>query len=89
MLAQLEIAPAATDRFNTERRHGALRNLVLVASEPTRGCGEGASGPGGLTESSRARPPIAGPNGLQFTRVAAHTLSGSAAWCRRRGRQVR
>jgi hypothetical protein len=88
MLAQLEIPPPATDRFNTQRRHGAVRNLVLVASEPTRGCGEGGSGRGGLTESSRARPAVAGPNGLQFTRVAAHTLSGSAAWCRRRGRQV-
>jgi len=69
-MAELEIAPPRNDRHNSQRGQG-FRNLVLVASEP-----------------SRARPPVAGPNGLRCTRVAASTVSGSAAWCRRRGRQI-
>jgi hypothetical protein len=42
----------------------------------------------GADSPSRARPAIAGPNGLQCTRVAANTVGGSAAWCRRRGGQI-
>jgi hypothetical protein len=87
MMAQREITPPRHDRRNAQQGHTARRNLVLVASEPSRGHGESVLGRGGRTEPGRARPTIAGPNGLHCTRVAAHTVSGSAAWCRRRGRQ--
>jgi hypothetical protein len=88
MMAQLEITPPRHDRRSTQQGHTALRNLVLVASEPSRGYGDGVPGRGGCTAPSRARPTQAGPNGLNCTRVAANTVSGSAAWCRRRGRQI-
>jgi hypothetical protein len=37
----------------------------------------------------RSPPTVAGPNGLHCTRVAAHLVSGSAAWCRRLSRRTR
>ena len=79
----LEINPPRHDRHEPQRRLVVSRKLVLVASEPSRGsdgAGPGRSGPGG----SRSQLTAAGPNGLHCTRVAAHTVSGSAAWCRRR-----
>ncbi len=87
MLAQIENAPPRHDRCNMQRPHAASRNLVLVASEQSEGLGRGGGG-GGLTGPSQPRPAVSGPNGLRCTRIAANTLSRSAAWCRRRGRQV-
>ncbi len=84
----LEINPPRHDRHEPQRRPVVSRNLVLVASEPSRGpdsAGPGRSGAGG----SRSQSTIAGPNGLDCTRVAAHTMVGSAAWCRRRSGQPR
>ena len=88
MLAQIENAPPRHDRCNMQRPHAAVRNLVLVASEQSEGLGRGGAGRGGVTEPSKTRSTIAGPNGLRCTRIAANTLSRSAAWCRRRGRQI-
>jgi hypothetical protein len=45
-------------------------------------CGSGP-GRGDLHGSGRAPSPVSYPNGLQCTRVAAHTVVGSAAWHRR------
>ncbi len=89
MMAQLAVAPTRNEQHDRQQRHGALRHLVLVASEPSRGNGDGVLGRSGRTGPSQARPAKAGPNGLCCTRVAADTVSGSAAWCRRRSRQNR
>jgi hypothetical protein len=84
----LEINPPRHDRHDSQRKQAVSRNLVLVASEPSRGpdsAGPGRIGAGG----SRPQPTVSGPNGLQCTRVAAHTVGGSAAWCRRRAGHTR
>jgi hypothetical protein len=71
----LEINPPKQDRRDAQPEPTASLNLVLVASEPSR-CG---GGPG----ERRPRPSVAGPNGLNCTRVAAHIVGGAAAWSRR------
>jgi hypothetical protein len=81
MLAQIEIAPTRINRCNMQQPDAALRKLVIVASEHSGSYG-------GRGRPNEARPTIAGPLGLQCTRIAARTVSGSAAWCRRRGRQL-
>jgi hypothetical protein len=63
-----------------QQKSVASRNLVLVASEPSSS-GKG-SGPVGAA-SSQSLPTVAGPNGLNCTRIAAHVMGASAAWCRR------
>ena len=87
MLAQIENAPPRINRCNM-RPDAALRNLVLVASEPFTGLDRAGTPRVGLTDPNRAKTAIAGPNGLRCTRIAAGTLSSSAAWCRRRGREI-
>jgi hypothetical protein len=84
MMAQLEIGPPRNDRRVTQRRHVAYRNLVVVASEPPQERRDNSVHPGGPPQSTSRQPPTAGPNGLQCTRIAAHTVGRSAAWCRRR-----
>jgi hypothetical protein len=84
MMAQLEINPPRNDRRDTQDAHSAVRNLVVVASETT-----GEPGKNGVRRSSPHQPTacrsaVAGPNGLLCSRIAAHIVSGSAAWCRRR-----
>ncbi len=69
----LEINRPRQDRRDTPREVVASRNLVLVASEASRGCGG----------SGRAAGSRSGPNGLNCTRVAAHVVGGAAAWDRR------
>ena len=77
MMAQCESTRPRHDRSNNRRGNGTVRNLVLVASAPSAGRGDRSPG----------RATIPGPNGLRCTRLAADIVSGSAAWCRRRGRQ--
>ncbi len=77
----IEINPPRHDRREAKRGHVASRNLVLVASESSGGR-DGVGGP------TRSRPAVAGPNGMQCTRVAAHSVVGSAAWCRRLSRRA-
>jgi hypothetical protein len=84
----LEINPPRHDRRETRRGHVASRNLVLVASEPALDRG-GSLHRGETTEPSRSQRILSGPNGLKGTRVAAHTVGVSAAWCRRRAGQIR
>jgi hypothetical protein len=80
MMAQLEMNTPRNDRRNTQHPRSAVRNLVVVASEPPDDCGKD-----GVRRSAPRQPTaIAGPNGLLCTRIAAHAVSGSAAWCRRR-----
>jgi hypothetical protein len=80
MMAQLEMNTPRNDRRNTLHPRSAVRNLVVVASEPPDACGKD-----GVRRSAPGQPTaIAGPNGLLCTRIAAHTVSGSAEWCRRR-----
>jgi hypothetical protein len=81
MMAQLEVTPPRHDRRDMPGGSVASQNLVLVASEPPPGCN--GAGP------SRSQPSVVGPKGLHSTRIAAHTLAGSAAWCRQRARQIR
>ncbi len=84
MMAQLEIGPPRNDRRVTQRGHVAYRNLVVVASDPQEERRDNNVRPGAPQQSTSCQPPVAGPSGLQCTRIAAHTVSGSAAWCRRR-----
>ena len=84
MMAQLEIGSPRNDRRVTQRRHVAYRNLVVVASDPPQERRDNSARPGGPPQSTSCQPPIARPNGLQCTRIAAHTVGRSAAWCRRR-----
>jgi hypothetical protein len=84
MLAQIEIAPTRIDRCNMQCQHVTLRKLVIVASEHFGSDG----GRGRPNEPIEAGPTVGGQHGLQCTRIAARTVSGSAAWCRRRGRQI-
>ena len=77
----LEIDRPRHDQRDPHRGHVASRNLVLVASESSRA----RAAAGGTV---RSRPAVAGPNGLQCTRVAAHAVGGSAAWCRRLSRRA-
>ena len=83
----LEINPPRHDRRDARREDVASRHLVLVASDPTVGPGGGLP-QGPATDPSRSRSSVAGPDGLQCTRVAAHTVNGSAAWHRFRARQT-
>jgi hypothetical protein len=78
----LELNPPRHDREEPRRIPVAARKLVLVSSEP-------APNRGATAESRPLRSSQAGPNGLHCTRIAAHTLARSAAWCRRRAGQVR
>ena len=84
MMAQLEIGPPRNDRSVTERRNVACRNLVIVASDPPQERRDVNVRPGAPSQSNSCQPPVAGPGGLQCSRIAAHTVGGSAAWCRRR-----
>jgi hypothetical protein len=61
-MTTLEINSPRHDHRDARRRPAPPRDLVLVASEP-----------------SRSPSRIAGPNGLQCTRVPAHVVAGSAA----------
>jgi hypothetical protein len=80
MLAQLEMDTPSYNRPTTQHPRSAVRNLVVVASEPPDECGKD-----GVRRSAPRQPTaVAGPNGLLCTRIAAHIASGSAAWCRRR-----
>jgi hypothetical protein len=88
MLAQIESARPQIIRCNMQRPHTALPNLVLVGSESSRGLDCGGPGVRGLVETKEARQAIAGPNGFRCTQIAASTLSCSAAWCRRRSRDI-
>jgi hypothetical protein len=83
MLAQIEIAPTRINRCSMPTSHAPLRKLVIVASE-----GSETYNRGGLTEPNQGPSSVSGTHGLQYSRIAARTLSGSAAWCRRRGRQI-
>jgi hypothetical protein len=78
----LEINPPRYERQEPRRNPVAARTLVLVASEP-------ATNRVATAGSGRARSSQAGPNGLHCARIAAHTVGGSAAWCRRRAGQLR
>ena len=68
MMALPEMAPPRNDRRNTQQGHGAFRNLVLVASEPSRGNGDGVrAGAAALnrampTDRSRAQRPLLYPD---------------------------
>ena len=84
MMAQLEINPPRNDRRNVQQAHSAVRNLVVVASEPARDRGKVGVPDSTSPQPAACRPAVAGPNGLLCSRIAAHTVSGSAAWCRRR-----
>jgi hypothetical protein len=84
MMAQLEIAPPHNDRRNTHNSSSAVRNLVVVASEPTEDRGKDGVPHSSPRQPTACRPAVAGPNGLLCSRIAAHTVGGSAAWCRRR-----
>jgi hypothetical protein len=88
MMAQLEITPPGQDRFPARRVSLASSSLVLVASEPAHGRGDGGQRRDGFAEPSHRRPAIAGPNGLQCIQIPAHAVAGSAAWCRRRGHLI-
>jgi hypothetical protein len=81
MMAQLESPPK--EHGDCAQRGGSLlpRNLVLVASEPPSGHN--------AVRPIRSQPTVAGPKGLRCTRIAAHTLAASTAWCRRRAHQIR
>ena len=57
--------------------------MVLVASEAPSGH-DGSGRPGRGTP----QPAVAGPNGLNCTRIAAHAVGGSAEWSRRPSRQA-
>jgi hypothetical protein len=81
----LEINRPRHDRQDAQCEPIASRNLVLVASESSRG--RDGSGPGGAA-GSRSRSTVAGPNGLNCTRIAAHVVGGAAAWSRRSSRQA-
>jgi len=85
MMAQLEITPPQQDRPHRQRGDAATANLVLVASEPAQERKTVAPG-SGPSQPSRFRFAMAGPGGLLCTRIAAHAVGRSAAWCRRRGR---
>src|SRR5262249_33488705 len=84
----LETNPPRHDRRDTHRGPVTSPNLLPLASEPPRGLGGAGSGRGDLHGSGRAPSPVSYPNGLRCTRVAAHTVSRSAAWHRRLSRQT-
>jgi hypothetical protein len=74
----LEINPPRADRRRDgQRGQVTSRNLVVVASESRR-----SRNAAGHARNGR----IAGPNGLQWTSVAAHVVGSSAAWSRRLSR---
>jgi hypothetical protein len=84
MMAQLENTQTRNDRRDTQPVPGASRNLVVVASDPAQGHGDDRVRRTESPEATTSRPAVAGPGGLVCTRIAAHTVSSSAAWCRRR-----
>jgi hypothetical protein len=84
MMALAESAPPRNDRHHPQHVRGAFRNLVIVASDPPQHHTNAAVSPGGSPRPATWQPPVAGPNGLLCTRIAAHAVGGSAAWCRRR-----
>ena len=84
MMALAELAPPCNDRRKFQRGPGAVRNLVVVASEPHQDRGDGGARPSAPPDASACRPPVAGPSGILCSRIAAHHVAGSAAWCRRR-----
>src|SRR4029079_13646387 len=88
MMAQLELTPPGQDRRSTPEGRAHSLNLVAVASEtPRRGSDVGK--PRSAAAFSFRLGAI-GADSLRvgYTRVAAHAVGGSAAWCRRRCRQT-
>jgi hypothetical protein len=83
----LEINPPKHDSKGAQQKHVASRKLVLVASEPLEP-GRHATEPTNRGGSRRSRHEKVGPNGLLCTRLAAHSVANSAAWCRRLSRRA-
>jgi hypothetical protein len=80
MMAQLPITPPRNDRSVPTDRQADSLNLVAVVSEsPHEAIGRLAS-----TVSVRLRGFANDSRRVRYTRVAAHTVGGSAAWLLRR-----
>jgi hypothetical protein len=88
MTAQLEITPHGQDRRNPPKGQADSLSLVAVASEPPRSGGEAGKSQRAQAVSFRLKAFGADSRRVRYTRVAAHAVGSSAAWCRQRCRQI-
>jgi hypothetical protein len=84
MMAQIELTPPGQHRRSTPEGPAHSLSLVAVASEPRRREGEAGKPRPAAAVSFRLGAFGADPLRVRYTRVAAHAVGGSAAWCRRR-----
>jgi hypothetical protein len=80
MMAQLDIAPPRHDRRTSLVESTEALNLVAVASEPARTRRDGGENQPAASRSFRLRVSGTESRCVRYTRIAAHTVGGSAAW---------
>jgi hypothetical protein len=80
MMAQLDITPPRHDRRTSPVESSETLNLVAVASEPQRKRRDGGKNQPAASTSFRLRVSGTESRCVRYTRIAARTAGGSAAW---------
>lgn len=84
MIAELEVTPRQHDHRSEPIESSQLLNLAAVSSEPMHSRPDGGSDQPAPAVSFPLKESGMHSRRVSYSRIAAHTVSGSAAWLKRR-----